>query len=189
MIAKARKDGYPVAADNLEHWLKGSGTSRGLSPSWLRGFSPVTDAERVNQTRFEESLKNEAYKLSDGQTKTFSDYWHRQLTGGVTTELYYASGTSTIKSTGSFTLSRKGDIVTFTGNVQHDWYDPYDWHAGLGAYIPGFGRISDSDALLVEQCRSARNFEMKSQWRQTLNGTLEMKSMWFDSSQFDWKGP
>jgi hypothetical protein len=189
MIAKARKDGYNVAADNLEHWLKGSGTSTNPSASWLRGFSDVTDAERVNQGRFEQSLLNEAYKLNDGQTTTFRDYWDRQLTGGLATELFYASGTSTITSSGSFTLSRTGDTVTITGSVYHRWHDPYDWHDGLGAYIPGFGVISDSDALLVEQCRGAKPFRMGSDWKQTVNGKLTIKNWWPDSSEFNWKGP
>ena len=52
MIADARKKGKNVAADNLQHWLDGSGNERALDVNWLRGFSEVTDAAATNLMRF-----------------------------------------------------------------------------------------------------------------------------------------
>ena len=85
--------------------------------------------------------------MAHAESRTFNDYWHRQFTAGKSGELYYASGTSTIKSTGTFNLSCIENVVSIGGKVDHHWYDPYDWHAGLSAFIPGFGDVSDEEAL------------------------------------------
>jgi hypothetical protein len=189
MIDDARDQGYDVAADNLEHWLQGSGSTRKIDVGWLRGFSAVTEAEQVNRQRFEKSLTKKAQSLKDGETVTFTDHWDRQLTASLREELYYASGTSTIKSTGTFTLRRQGKVVTIEGTVGHHWYDPYDWHAGLGAWIPGHGRVSDSDALLLEKDRGAKAFQMEADWRQTVTGSITIKDWWFDEESYRWTGP
>ncbi|HBZ30503.1 MAG TPA: hypothetical protein DEO56_07925 [Nitrosomonas nitrosa] len=189
MIAKARSDGYDVAADNLERFLAGTGGTSILEVGWLRGFDDVIDAERTNQSRFESSLSDRAAELADGSSRSFNDHWDRRLTASVLDELYYASGTSTITSTGSFTLSRSGNEVSITGSVNHRWWDPYDWHAGLSAYIPGFGSISDSDALLLKEHRGAASFDMESTWEQSVQGTVTVRDYWFDSSSYDWSEP
>ena len=189
MITAARERGYPVAADNLEHFLAGSGSKRILEVDWLRGFSEVTNAEKTNQGRFESSLENLADGMAHGERKTLNDYWDAMLTASVFTELYYASGTSTITSTGSFSLERIEDIVNISGTVEHKWHDPYDWHAGLGAFIPGHGNVSDEDGLLMQSCRGARPFEMEALWTQRLSGSVNINDYWFNSSSFSWTGP
>ncbi len=189
MIRSAREDGYNVAADNLEHFLAGSGAKRTLSVAWLRGFSAVTDAEERNQGRFESSLEDLADGMTHGQSRTFDDYWDAQLTASVFEELYYASGTSTIRSTGHFTLERIEDIVNIHGTVEHRWHDPYDWHAGLGAFIPGHGNVSDEDGLLMQSCRGAKPFQMEALWTQRLSGSVNINDYWFNSSSFSWTGP
>lgn len=189
MIEKARGRGWNIAADNLQRFLDGTGGTKTLEVSWLRGFSAVPAAERANQERFQRSLTKQAYELTDGETRRFSDYWHRQLTGGITTELFYASGTSTIRSLGNFTLKRDGKVITIEGAVEHHWYDPYDWHADLAAYIPGFGSVSDKDALLLQQHRGAKEFQMNADWPQTVQGSIEIVDWWFDSVDYIWRGP
>lgn len=189
MIESARAEGADVAADNLDYFLSGAGGTRTLGVEWLRGFSEVTDAERKNQERFENSLADIADTIHHGDTRSFDDYWDAQLTGGVTTELYYASGTSTIRSTGNFTLDRIEDIVNISGSVAHRWYDPYDWHAGLGAYIPGHGNVSDTDGLVMQSCRGAQPFQMEATWNQRVSGTVRIRDYWFNSTSFSWTGP
>ena len=190
MIQRARdEEGADVAADNLEYFLAGSGAKKIISVSWLRSFSEVLEAESRNESRFENSLIDKADGMKDGETKTFTDFWDAQLIGGITTELYYASGTSTINSTGEFSLTRSGDIVTITGTVKHHWHDSYDWHPGLSAWIPGFGSISDSDGLMMQSCRGAKPFEMEADWTKTVGGTVKIMDYWFNPSEFTWSGP
>ncbi len=189
MIEDARKQGRNVAADNLQRFLDGTGGTKQEDVGWLRGNSAVTSAERTNQTRFELSLKKIAYELADGEKRTFKDYWDRQLTASTLTELYYASGTSTITSTGSFELHKKGNTITVTGSVEHRWWDPYDWHPGLKANVPGHGVISDADAKLLEKHRGAKPFDMEAKWTQKVTGTVREIDWWPDEVTFEWSGP
>jgi hypothetical protein len=189
MIAAARKKGYNVAADNLQRFLDGTGGTKELDVPWLRGFSAATDAERVNQERFEGPLTKVAKTVDHAQHKNFQDHWDRMFTASQATELYYASGTSTIRSEGKFDLEGLENIVRIGGSVNHHWFDPYDWHEGLGAYIPGFGNVSDEDALLLQKYRGAKPFMMEADWRQWISGTYTYRSAWFDSSEYTWSGP
>ena len=188
MIADARGRGANIAADNLQHFLTGSGTKRSLPVNWLRGFSSLLSAERKNQERFEKSLNDISNGLKDGEVRNFADNWDRMFTAGVTEELYYASGTSTVRSSGNFEIKRSKDTVSITGRVNHHWFDPYDWHAGLRAYIPGHGSVSDQDALEVQQCRGAKPYDMEADWSQTLNATIEVGWV-YNKKQFNWNGP
>ena len=188
IVKKGRDKGANVAADNLEHFLAGSGSKRILSVPWLRSFSSLIAAERVNQDRFETSLNEEANKIKHGEKKPFNDHWDRQFTAGQTEELYYASGTSTIKSTGSFDLGCIENVVSIGGSVKNHWYDPYDWHVGLSAYIPGMGTVSDADALIMQNCRGAKPFDMEADWTQSLGATIKVGKVWNDKT-YTWSGP
>lgn len=189
MIAEAREDGYDVAADNLERFLKGTGGTKFMDVSWLRSFDPVVSAEETNQERFEDDLTDLAYEMNSGETRRHYDYWDASLTGSRLTELYYASGTSTVTSTGNFVLEKQGDETTITGSVEHRWWDPYDWHPGLAAYVPGFGTISDADAALLQAHRGADSFDMVARWEQTVTGTVTEVDYWFDDESYEWSGP
>ena len=186
MIAAARGRGANVAADNLVHFLAGTGGRRALDVAWLRRFPEVTAAERTNQERFETSLNAQANQMHHGDTRTFTDHWDRQLTGSG--ELYYASGTSTLTSTGRFSLTMVENEVTITGTITHHWHDPYDWNAGQAAYVPGYGMISDDDGLLMQQHRGARPFELEADWTQTLQGHIAVGRVW-NTKRFSWSGP
>ena len=188
MISDDRESGHNVAADNLERFLEGKGGVKKLDVTWLRSFSAVTNAEHVNHKRFEKQLHEKATSLKSGESATLSDYWDRTLTGRG--ELYYASGTSTIRSRGAFKLKRSGDQVTITGTVDQHWFDPYDWHAGLAAYVPGYGLVGDSDALLMETHRGAKPFQMEADWQQRLSAQIIIDNfLLFDSTDFKWSGP
>jgi hypothetical protein len=189
MIADARKKGYNVAADNLQRFLDGAGGVKKLDVPWLRGFDATKDAERVNQKRFEGSLDKLAKPMGHGDSKTLEDHWDRMYTASQSTELYYASGTSTIRSTGKFGLDAIEDIVNIGGSVKHHWYDPYDWHEGLGAFVPGYGNISDADALLLQKYRGAKPFMMEADWTERLQGLYTHHNYWFDSSDYTGSGP
>jgi len=188
IVQAGRDKGFDVAADNLEHFLGGSGTKLTLSVPWLSGFDSLASAERVNEGRFEDSLNDQANTMAHAESRTFNDYWHRQYTAGKSGELYYASGTSTIKSTGTFNLSCIENVVSIGGKVDHHWYDPYDWHAGLSAFIHGFGDVSDEEALAMQNCRGAKPFDMEADWTRRVSGSIKVGTLWNDKS-FTWSGP
>jgi len=85
-------------------------------------------------------------------------------------------GTSTITSTCHFTVSKKKENFFLSGKIIHKWWDRYDWHKGANAYIPSFGYVKDSDALLVEKHCGARPYEMRGEWQQNFNKTFQFKS-------------
>jgi hypothetical protein len=189
IIADGRKAGKRVAADNLQHWLDGSGKDRKLSSKWLRGFASVTGAEKRNQRRFEkETLVPLALKLGRSYSTVKQDYWDAKLTASVFGELYYASGTSTLTSRGKFALARHGDWVQIVGIVEHHWWDPYDWHANLAAFVPGHGSVSDADALALEKAGYGKPFGMYSFWHQAFQGKygIDTGPLWFDEEDFSW---
>ena len=95
------------------------------------------------------------------------------MKGGVFGELYYTSGDSTLSSHCYFKITKKKNNFLVTGIIKHSWWDRYDWHKGASAYIPSFGYVNDSDALLVEKYCGAKPFDMKSQWQQSFNKTFD----------------
>lgn len=189
MIRFAREHGYDVCADNLEHFLAGSGATRSVSVAWLRGFGPVTAAERRNQGRFEDQLREAAGRIGHGDQLEICDYWDARVTGSITSELFYASGTSQLRSVGTFTVSQIENELSIHGSVEHIWFDPYDWNKGQSAYIPGFGSISDDDGIAMQRNRGARSYLLESRWTQRLSGRITKNEWWFDDESFSWSGP
>ena len=189
MVRAARTGGHDVAADNLEYFLNGAGGTRTISWTWLRDYGPVRTAEKRNRKRFEKVVETNARTLADGGRITIYDYFDATETANAFTELYYASGTFTVTSYGEFKLSRKGCKITITGDLDHRWWDPYDWHNGLDAYVPGFGRVKDSEALFLENNGRGRSFMMESWWTQSLKGTYSIRRYWWNGSSFDWSEP
>ena len=188
MIAASRARGANVAADNLAWFLAGTGGVRQLEVAWLRSFGVVRGAEETNEGRFEDSLNDIANEMKDGETRTLSDNWDSLLTAWQTTELYYASGTSHIHSTGTFELRRVGKFVTISGTVEHRWVDAWDWHQGMVANVPGFGAISDNDGLLMQHHRGARPFDMEATWSRNLSGGIDL-GLLLNSRYLYWRGP
>ncbi len=186
MIIAARAKNKNVAADNLAHFLDGDGSPKKLDWAWLRGFNSVISAEKENKNRFADSLKKIAKQMRSNEKRVYYDFWDASKTASVMKELYYASGTFTVTSYGKFELSRKGCEVFIVGDVEHYWWDPFDWHAGLGAFVPGFGFISDSDALRLQAAGRAKKFQMNSEWTQSFWGTYTLKKRWFDACSYKW---
>jgi hypothetical protein len=180
MIEKARERNFDKAADCLQWWLDGTGFTKKIDFHWLRSKSEVIVAENINIERFEKDndskFKDFLKTLNVGDSKPYTDHYDKQFTAGIFGELYYMSGTSTIISTCNFKITRTKNNFTLVGNIIHTWWDIYDWHEGANAYIPSFGSIKDSDALLVEKYCGARPFRMESKWQQTFNKTFQYTS-------------
>lgn len=189
MITTARSQGKNVAAGNLEHFLSASGNKRILDWNWLRLDASVLSAEKLNQKRLEKKLIDKARTLTDGQRIAFYDYFDSSKTASIFSELYYASGTYTVSSYGDFILIRNGCVVEIVGTVDHRWWDDYDWHAGLSAFVPGFGNVEDADAQRLENAGMAKSFRMESEWTQTVRGKYTIRKFWRNKSSFSWDLP
>jgi hypothetical protein len=186
IVATGRSLGLNVAADLLEHYLDGSGSEVHLEDAWLKGFNAVEEAQERNISRFEEWIPSVVTRMKDGESLIRSDYWDATLIANPATELYYASGWSTVTSRGRFSFVRHGQDVQISGEVDHKWWDYYDWHAGIQAFLPTHGIVSDSDAKSLLQC-GAREFPYSSNWKQTLFGTAEVGYEWFNKTDYHWE--
>jgi hypothetical protein len=178
MIKKARERNFNMAADCLQYWLDGTGFTKNIDFHWLRSQREVISAENVNIERFEEDPMFEAFvgNTQEGNTRKYDDYFVRQVRAGIFGELYYASGDSTLTSRCFFKITnKKNNNYSLSGHIIHSWNDRYDWHKGAYAYIPSFGNIGDSDALLVEKYCGAKPFEMRGEWKQSFDTTFQLK--------------
>jgi len=174
MIKKARERNYNMAADCLQWWLDGTGFSKTIDFNWLRRQREIIAAENLNLDRFAEELEKYGKSLKkEGDFAKYDAHFEHLVKGGVFGELYYTSGDSTLSSHCYFKITKKKNNFLVTGIIKHFWWDSYDWHKGANAYIPSFGYVKDSDALLLETYCGARPFEMKNEWQQSFNKTFE----------------
>jgi hypothetical protein len=174
MIKKARERNFNMAADCLQWWLDGSGFTKNIDFNWLRKQKEVIAAENLNLERFAEMLEKYGKTLKEeGDVAKYDDHFEHQVKGSIFGELYYASGDSTLSSHCYFKITKKKNNFLVTGIIKHFWWDSYNWHKGANAYIPSFGYVKDSDALLVEKYCEAKPFDMKSEWQQSFNKSFQ----------------
>lgn len=190
LIASARGSGRNVAADNLENWLTGASNPKPVPLGWLRGFPVVTEAEEKNHRRFEDQLQKLARGMAPGATDSLTDHWDAKINAPMTVELFYASGVSQLTSNGSFTLVRTGGRVAITGTVEQRWFDPYNWNAGMGAFIPGHGYVSDDVGLDLKDAGRGHDYLLENRYTQTLTGTYTHRPWYLPNSVvWTWSGP
>lgn len=190
MIAQARGLGQNVAADNLQHFIDGSGSDRNLSVTWLRSFDSITSAEsRILYNTEESNLQRWVTGLADGSRTTESDYWDADITNyNPLQELSYASGASDMRGDVTMQLARNGNVVSITGQVAIAWSDRYDWNAGQSFDIPGFGNVSDDDGIYLKRCGGANDFMMRASWQFTYSGSYNVAENRWTQSQWQING-
>lgn len=179
MIISARAAGKNKAADNLQHFLMGTGSSKNYEASWLRGFEPVRDAEnRILKYVEKGNLKKWIASVDKNTTIEKSDHWDADIYSyNPWSELTYASGASDIKGNVDFTLTRgDDDLINVSGKVNIKWSDSYDWNKGEDFSIPGFGKVDDDDAIYLEKYGGAKSFKMDGKWGFDFKGKYDVKN-------------
>ncbi len=182
MIRNARGRGYHVAADNLHDYLYSHLNDKALDLKWLRTFLSFQDAcDRLHgyyEQMIDRVLKQKVEPLGSPYRYAFSDHFEASVDPCVTkyvavdVELVYASGTSMIRTNGSFEFGQVqvNNIIEIKGTVSFVWEDDYDFHSGKTEYIPNFGMVSDEDALLMVKYRGAKPYAMYSRWKEAFKG-------------------
>jgi len=180
---------YSVMADNLEYFMSGAGGVKNLPAAWLRSWPSVKEAEDKNEKRFIDdpkmSIATRCAQIQDGKTETFEDYWDAAISADYRKEtgLYYASGNSTLRSRGTFSIAKYGGTCCVSGEVEHHWYDMYAWSEG--AFVPNLatgGLLYDDDAIALEKAGKAKSFLMESYWHRQIGATNY-------SGKWVWGGP
>ena len=185
-----RKKGLNMAADFLERFLDGTAGIVHISREDARALKPVGDAERINRGRIERSFTDTSQdygkalkKIQHGPPLTLKkDHWDRKLTipGLILrgeTDLALATGRNNVKSEGSYTAWRTGDVIRIEGEVTHTWDDTYDFHKWQ-PYADG--------ARALQKHRGAKPFDIRSGWKQRLTGTVILDNGRLTAPRFKW---
>jgi hypothetical protein len=190
-----KQRGWPDAEANLRRYLEGKGGERIYTREEARAFAPIRKAEAQNQDRFEngtflgETTKNPAPRalktMKEGQKLSFRDDWSRdykemafarEVTLGDK-NFAFAHGQTKVRSDGMFVAKREGDTIRIEGIVTHSWDDKYDFDRGQ----PG-----GAEAKILEGNGQAKEFKMKSAWRQQVSGTVDIVNGKLTNPRFKW---
>ncbi|WP_086932711.1 RHS repeat-associated core domain-containing protein [Agarilytica rhodophyticola] len=165
MIESAERKGWDIAAAVTEHFLNGGGEAFEIDSDWLKKQPGVRSALDRNIERFYNQLGDSIKNLRNGESVTISDYWDALVEGSAGSELFFASGDSTLTSAGNFEISKtKTGETSVNGVIRHIWKDRYDWHSGVVTKIPYLGRFNDGDANILIKTGRAHEFDMFSNW-------------------------
>ncbi len=201
-VDQGHKKGLNEAADNLEHFLDGSGEDKALSRDQVREKLFVRNGERVNRDRFTKSFTDKKgigskllnmkedevmevkdnwdYKVGNFPIKTMirnADLSRSHLLKGDLDEAL-ATGTSSVKSGGDFKVKRKGNTILIDGTVTHQWTDKYNFdplQSGGGG------------ATILEKEGRAKSFDINSQWQQKVTGTVQIKGGELVNPRLTWE--
>jgi RHS repeat-associated protein len=129
--------GLTQSANNLAHFLEGSGTPTILSASWLLSCSSVRETDTKLNNRINSRVLDMAGKLANGESQNLHFEAAKSGSASIFTEpdLWNASGGYTIHAVCDITISKKdnGDIEA-SGTVYKTWYDYYNWDLGKRPY-------------------------------------------------------
>lgn len=166
IINHGRKYGANWAAKMLEHWMQGSGEDLIITMELLKRYDLITDAEGKIQEKILKGIKKRVdATIQDGE-KIYYIAWEEGLTASIASEFFYASGSSNLVGRIKTKINKNLKTTTVSGVLEYHWADPYDWHLGLDAWIPGVGTIKDADASKYESAGCAKSFGMYSFWYQ-----------------------
>jgi len=179
------------AAEMLEHWINGGGKDRLIDVNLIRKFDVIIDAEDTIRSKIEDAKdkpnRDIIKKIKEGEDKVYYIAWEELIAASAFTELYYASGNSTLIGRIALKATKHENTVKMQGTLEFHWSDPYDWHPGLSAYIPGIGNIKDEDAAKYEDAGCAKKFNMYSFWHQSFVEEYKIDNfIYFDSSDINW---
>jgi len=192
IVNRGRAVGANWAAQMLQHWMNGSGKDMVIKMEVLKRFGQIEDAEKNIRKRLLKGIRNR--KIIDNlldskiKSKKYYIYAKEDITAPLWSEFFYASGTSSLVGRMLLKADKKDDKITINTVIEYHWFDPYDWHVGLSAYIPTVGTIDDDDADKYESAGCAKKFDMYSFWYQSFKETYTIDDiLWFyDTDSIEW---
>lgn len=143
----------PLAAENMSHWLAGSGRTKLYSAADTWGA--ITDTSHADRSP-SPKLQVEVRLCNLLKDKESGTGWliPRASITATKGEYYHAFGTFSIRFAGSYT-EISDDVWELDGMWQ--LRDEYNWHDGLDAEVLGV-TIKDEYALLVEEFHGAKKY-------------------------------
>lgn len=124
--------------------------------------------------------------IIDGET-IYYIAWEEALTASIASEFFYASGSSNLVGRIKVKINKNLKTTSVSGVLEYHWADPYDWHLGFDAWIPGIGTIEDDDASKYENAGCAKSFGMYSFWYQSFFAEyITDNILYFDKETVEW---
>ena len=97
-----------------------------------------------------------------------------------TASAFFGTGASSVTSTGDFLLRRQGDQVLVTGTIAHLWTDPgYNFNPGQEFY---------PESQILQRHGKARPFPWKAEWRDAVEGLLQIENAFRPDATRRWIG-
>ncbi len=197
-LAAGRKRGLKLAARFFEHYLGASGSSIEVRRDEALEFDLVRNAAEENVIRFKERNFIAPERSTPGflaiediaknpktRVAQFQDHWKADInlssfsgllrfaqatiTDPTDTEsAFFGTGASSVTSTGDFLLRRQGDQVLVTGTITHLWTDPgFNFNPGQEFH---------PESRILERHGKARPFQWKAEWRDAVEGLLQIEN-------------
>ncbi len=162
---KGAEHGFKFASHNLKHFLGNTGNPVNVNRKFLLSDSSVLALIRSNINMIAGSKKFTDTSLKIGESMSRTVYYEDSADADALTDLYFGSGGYTIRTTVDVTIKRTG-LITYevSGTMTNHWSDLYDFHSGLGVYIPGEGMVPDEYGDALQNAGRARRFDMNSKW-------------------------
>ncbi|MBM4318926.1 MAG: DUF4157 domain-containing protein, partial [Deltaproteobacteria bacterium] len=163
--AESEKNKYPKAAENLLHFLGGTGTEKVMSVDIFKQHSATKDQlTNVHRRKFVEGARK---RLKNGELKPGGGPIAMEWTDTANafsffnkSDLGLAVGGYTLCSNVKVTASTQSDKTTqiqfIEWNVQA--FDCYNWDPGKGIGIPG---ADDNDLCCLENAGRAKHFRIR----------------------------
>jgi len=123
-------------------------------------------------------LKNNIKKLKDGESVVIEDYWDVDINKTdllgyyylVDTDFYQALGSVKMRSTGKFSIKRKGDIFYIVGNVTHAMEDIYNFNEEF------LDKRVFKEERLIAQSGLAKPFKVHWEMKQNVKGIVTQRN-------------
>jgi hypothetical protein len=145
------------------------------------------EMEDIGSSKSQHTFNAQLKRIKDGAPpiNLGTDDWERefhfddQLIQLVTGEADFALGVgrTEVKSKGTFTAERKGNVIHIKGTVDHVWEDKYKFKRNQ-PFADG--------ALALQKHRGARPFDIRAGWKQKVQGTIEIVDGALRNPKFQW---
>ncbi len=178
-IEYARKQGMPMAADNLERWFNGKAEKVYDFPNSVKNSNYVKQGlEKIffyflrnKNSSVNVTLLEYANNLKPGETRAWTDTWEAIVELGNElldrSDMFFAFGSVNLKSYGQFKVTKNNDnTIDITGTVTHTLSDKYNWNPCGSTLLSPTLRVYDNDLLCLQLYKNpkAKVYEFKYQW-------------------------
>ena len=154
-----------AALENIERFKQRNFISPEQSTPGFLAVKAIAEDPAARFTQFEDHWKVDLKYSIPGFERFFKAWKSDKID---TASAFFATGESSVTSTGDFLLRRQGDQVLVTGTITHLWTDP--------AYNFNPGQIFHQESQILEKNGKARPFPWKAEWRDEGEGLLQIEN-------------